>query len=118
MGSTIRDKVAQNAGRAWSIAKANAQAATGKARQASGETKATTAGAAAGGIAATTVGSHMGIAAFGTAVSGAALLPVVVTVAVGGIAGFAAFKLYQDVKGKRAQPQAPETNRTTKAGEE
>jgi hypothetical protein len=51
----------------------------------------------------------MGIAAFGTA---AALLPVVVSVAVGGLAGFAAFKLYQDVKRKRAQAVLPDTART------
>jgi len=56
----------------------------------------------------------MGIAAFGTA---AALLPVVVTVAVGGLAGFAAFKLYQDVKGKRAQAVLPDTARTAEADE-
>ena len=93
----IRDKVTVAAARAWSATKAKTQGA-------SGETKATTAGAAAGGIAATTVGSHMGIAAFGTAVSGAALLPVVITVGVGAVAGFAAFKLYQDVRAKRTPP--------------
>ena len=100
----IRDRVTVATGRAWSAAKTRALGA-------SGETKATTAGAAAGGIAATTVGSHVGIAAFGTAVSGAALLPVVVTVGVGAIAGFAAFKLYQDVKTKRAPPHAEDAAR-------
>ena len=95
MGS-IRDKLTAATGRAWSAAKA-------KARAASGEAKATTAGAAAGGVVATTAGAKIGIAAFGTAVSGAALLPVVVMVGVGAVVGYAAYKGYTDVKARRSQ---------------
>ena len=47
--------------------------------------------------------AHIGIAAFGTAVSGAALLPVVATVGVGAVAGYAAYEVYKDLKARRSQ---------------
>ena len=93
---TIRAKLANTASHAWSLARA-------KTKGASGEAKATTVGAVGGGVVASTAGAHIGIAAFGTAVSGAALLPVVATVGVGAIAGYAAYKVYKDVQEKRSQ---------------
>jgi hypothetical protein len=92
----IRDGLTASAGRVWSVTKSKTQ-------NASGEAKATTAGAAAGGVVASAVGAKIGIAAFGTAVSGAAFLPVVVTVGVGAIAGYAACKAYKDLKARRSQ---------------
>lgn len=102
----LRDKVTKTAGRAWKVARARTQAT-------SGETKATTAGAAAGGVVASTAGAHVGIAAFGTAVSGAALLPMVATVGVGAVAGYAAYKLYKDFDAKRSKSQLPTAPKAT-----
>ena len=95
----IRDGLTTSAGRAWSAARSKTQ-------NASGEAKATTAGAVAGGVVASTAGAHIGIAALGTAVSGAALLPVVATVAVGSIAGYAAYKVFKDLKARRSQERS------------
>jgi hypothetical protein len=49
----------------------------------------------------------MGIAALGTAVSGAALLPVVACVGVGAVFGYAGYKLYKDVKARRSNKIDP-----------
>ena len=98
----IRDGLTASAGRVWSSAKS-------KTKNASGEAKATTAGAAAGGIVASTAGAKIGIAAFGTAVSGAALLPVVATAGVGAIAGYAAYKVFKDLKARRSQERSSGT---------
>jgi hypothetical protein len=76
---------ASSVNRAWSVTKSVTQ-------KASGEAKATTAVAVAGGAVAATAGTHIGIAGFGTAVSDAALLPVAITVGVGAVAGYAAYK--------------------------
>jgi hypothetical protein len=80
---------------AWS--KLKARVAT-----ASPETKSTTAGAFAGGAVAGTAGAHVEIAAFGTAVAGTALLPIV-CVGVGGVAGHAGYKFYRDIKTRRSE---------------
>jgi hypothetical protein len=101
----IRKATAGSAGSAWN-------SLTSKAKAASDETKSTAIGGLAGGAAATAAGTHVGIAAFGTAVSGAALLPVAVCVGVGAVAGYAGYKLYKDVKGRRTsdtdiQPSPP-----------
>jgi hypothetical protein len=98
----IQDRLITSAGRAWSAAKSKTQ-------NASGEAKATTAGAAAGGVIASTAGAKIGIAAFGAAVSGAALLPVVVTVGVGAIVGYAACKGFKDLKARRSQERSIDT---------
>jgi hypothetical protein len=103
----MRGTVSTSAEKAWSAAKL-------KVHSASGEAKSTAVGGLAGGAAATTAGAHVGIAAFGTAVSGAALLPVVVCVGVGAVAGFAAFKLFKDVKGRASQPGTDEAIRLPK----
>lgn len=74
-----------------------------RANAASPEAKsATVGGAALGGVGLLT-GSHVGIAALGTAVSGALLLPAA-GVAVGALAGYSAFKFVKDRKAARIDP--------------
>ena len=75
-----------------------------KAASTSSETKSAVAGAAAGTWLASTAGSHVGIVALGTGISGAAMLPVLGTAAVGAIAGYAAYKGIQDVVKKWREP--------------
>lgn len=96
----IRKSVVDSAGTAWGVIKS-------KAKTASPETKSTAIGGLAGGAAATTAGAHVGIAAFGTAVSGAALLPVAVCVGVGAVAGYAGYKLIKDIKARRTESTPP-----------
>ena len=105
----FRASMVSAAGKAWSTVRTATQ-------NASGEAKATTAGAAAGGVVASTAGTHIGIAAFGTAVSGAALLPVAATVGVGAIAGYAVYKLAKDIKAKRSEPVVPIAQEQPKVG--
>jgi len=102
----IKGEFGSVADRAWSAAKV-------KMKGASGEAKATGVGAAAGGVLASTAGAHMGIAAFGTAVAGTALLPVAITVGVGAVAGFAAFKLFKDIKARRLLESEPVSSAST-----
>ena len=98
------------ANRAWSAAKAMNQ-------KASGEKKATAAGAAAGGVVAVVCLPHVGIAAFGGAIAGATILPVALVVGVGAVAGFAAVKAYKDWDERHAK-RADEASQSAVAGAE
>lgn len=70
---------------------------------ASPEAKSATAGGATLGGLGLLTGPHVGIAALGTAVSGAVLLPAA-GVAVGALAGYSALKFVKDRKAARADP--------------
>ena len=96
--------------RAWSTAKAMNQ-------KASGEKKATAAGAASGGVVAAVFLPHVGIAAFGGAVAGATVLPVALVVGAGAVAGFAALKAYKDWNGRHTK-RADEASQSAVAGAE
>ena len=74
-----------------------------KTQAASGETKATAAGATAGAATVAVIGPHIGIAALGTAVAGTALLPATLTIGLGAVLGFAAYKVHKDLKAKRSK---------------
>jgi uncharacterized membrane protein YebE (DUF533 family) len=99
-----------SANRAWAAAKTMKQ-------KASGEKKATAAGAVAGGAVAATFLPHVGIAAFGGAIAGATVLPVALVVGGGAVAGYAAFKAYKDWDGKRTK-RTYETSQSAVAGAE
>jgi hypothetical protein len=104
------DGLIGTANRAWSAAKALKQ-------KASGEKKATAAGAAAGGAVAAAFLPHVGIAAFGGAIAGATVLPVALVVGAGAVAGYAAFKAYKDWDGQRTK-RIDEASQSAVAGAE
>lgn len=104
MSEDREDRVAAFAHAAGKMVGQTAKALGGKLSNASPEVKSATAGGVALGGAGLATGAHVGIAALGTAVSGAVILPVAGAV-VGALAGYTAFKMAKDRKTKKPADQ-------------